>query len=1135
MAGKDHELKGGFGDDDLIKAINYISKEFDKTKKKAEKPIKINIGGFVKEFTKEFDEVDRIITKRKASIDKKVINYTPQTQFNLRDIELWEETQKKIERQIAKAKMKYGLPSLQTDSFSKQLYAREKLFAKLGETNATQKELKEGWMDDAPSISKARANIELLQQQIDLKEKILQIDAKVKPFLPKSDWSTRFKQSDIDEQKEALKEAKILMARELYVAADKEKTNLLAELKEYEKSADKLMREGKVPDDFIFPDISSKFNTIESSAQNYLKTLGLIKEKTSEAKDSSDKQLASSNQLFDKYGATAEEVFMKIDKIFSRANDNDDGFYGLSSRSISELTKMMALLEHLSGGDLSKLTLEGDEFFGFQDELKEIQNFLKDEFKVDNSLENVFKSTTDQLNQLEATAEEAAPAIEKIGSSLNPDGDESKIEAKTDAIEELTKAIQHQANTEENSSNVQVASDDTISNIERTTEAIIQFTEAKKEHDRIADASPPIDSTIDSDIGNLEKKTRAVKELDDSSEKQKQSEIALQKELLFLDERENEYWETRKRLLQEGVAQQEAYVNTRKEQESNYSQNWIIAETDKMLSSYAAAEGKISGYGKAVQNAQNKANQLATAWESGSISANKYETEIAKINKALSNKNYNITGAETGVFSVNPNSIITLEKEMRALALATEGVVPESIAFNEQSKRMSYESKDATGNISKYSVAINSLNNELLRYQTKTIQSIGPTQEFFNFLSQSFKKVSSYVFSFGSFYRLWSELKNGISIIRDIDDSMTELKKVSEETAYTYSKFQKQAAAEGRIVAQTTSDMVQATADWKKMGYDLQESLGLAKASSLYVNVGDDVNITEATSDLVSTIKAFNLNADDSIGIVDRLNAVSNNFAVTSKDLGNILNHSSSSLATANTSLDKTIAMGAAMNEVLQDSSVSGSTLKVLSMRLRGAKVELEAAGESTDGMAESTSKLREKLKALTDIAGLGGFDIMKDDNTFKDVYEMMDGIAAKWKYMDDISRAGLLELIAGKMRAQGVSALLNNWSEAEAILKTSLESSGSAAKENETYINSITGRVKQLQAQYQELWQTTLNDDAIKFFIELATNVTQFATDMGGLLPVVATFGTLLAGIKYAGKEIRNRDNECALLINAA
>lgn len=60
---------------------------------------------------------------------------------------------------------------------------------------------------------------------------------------------------------------------------------------------------------------------------------------------------------------------------------------------------------------------------------------------------------------------------------------------------------------------------------------------------------------------------------------------------------------------------------------------------------------------------------------------------------------------------------------------------------------------------------------------------------------------------------------------------------------------------------------------------------------------------------------------------------------------------------------------------------------KTVSARLRGADAELKEMGEDTDGMVTSTSKLRDLIKGMT------GFDIMKDDNTFKDVYDIVVGI----------------------------------------------------------------------------------------------------------------------------------------------
>ena len=51
--------------------------------------------------------------------------------------------------------------------------------------------------------------------------------------------------------------------------------------------------------------------------------------------------------------------------------------------------------------------------------------------------------------------------------------------------------------------------------------------------------------------------------------------------------------------------------------------------------------------------------------------------------------------------------------------------------------------------------------------------------------------------------------------------------------------------------------------------------------------------------------------------------------------------------------------------------------MKTISMRIRGATTELQEAGLETDGMAESTAKLREEIMALS------GVDIMLNENSF--------------------------------------------------------------------------------------------------------------------------------------------------------
>lgn len=285
----------------------------------------------------------------------------------------------------------------------------------------------------------------------------------------------------------------------------------------------------------------------------------------------------------------------------------------------------------------------------------------------------------------------------------------------------------------------------------------------------------------------------------------------------------------------------------------------------------------------------------------------------------------------------------------------------------------------------------------------------------------------------------------------DIDSAMTELKKVTDETSGAYSKFLSEAGDRAKTVGSTVSDIVNATADYARLGYNLDDAKTLADVSAVYYNVGDDLDsFTTATDNIVGTMKAFNLEADDAIGLVDKLNAVSNNFAVSSGDLGNILQRSASAMEAAGNTLDQTIALGTAMNSVLQSADTTGTTLKVLALRLRGASTELASMGEETDGVATSTSKLRAQIAALTNVDGSGGFDILTDSGAFKSTYDIIQGIAKVYDRMSDVDQASLLELIAGKNRANGVAALLKQASQAEDVLQTSLNSSG---KQNCLYV----------------------------------------------------------------------------------
>ena len=367
-------------------------------------------------------------------------------------------------------------------------------------------------------------------------------------------------------------------------------------------------------------------------------------------------------------------------------------------------------------------------------------------------------------------------------------------------------------------------------------------------------------------------------------------------------------------------------------------------------------------------------------------------------------------------------------------------------------------------------------------------------------------------------------VKQGLREVYDnvveIDDSMVELKKVTTESTEAYSQFSDRAAKTSRDLGASISDYVSATADWARLGYGLPDAEELARVITLFANVGDGIeNIADASSYMISILKGFDLAADDAQKVADLINEVANNEPASASDISEILTRSGAALHEAGNDLSQAISLGVAMNSVTQNAESTGQTLKTVSMYLRAAKTDLENMGESSDGCANSVSELRSELKQLT------GVDIMKDaaGTQFKSTYDILKEISEVWGSLSDVTRANVTEMLGGKRNANAVAAVLSQFEIAEKSMKDAAKSAGSAAKENEVYLSSITGKLAQLDSAFQQLSQDLLDSSLIKFFVDFATatvDIADGAVKAAGALPTLtATISGVLSVMQMSGK----------------
>ena len=353
----------------------------------------------------------------------------------------------------------------------------------------------------------------------------------------------------------------------------------------------------------------------------------------------------------------------------------------------------------------------------------------------------------------------------------------------------------------------------------------------------------------------------------------------------------------------------------------------------------------------------------------------------------------------------------------------------------------------------------------------------------------------------------------------EIDTAVTELRKVSDYTGKSLEEYMGRAAEQAQKLGVSISDYVNSTADWKRLGYSDEDAENLATYSTLLKNVGDNIDdVNTSSSYLISTLQGFGLLADQAEDVVNKIDAVANTQPVTAKDLGEILTRSSAAMSAANNTLEETIALGTAANAVIQDADTVGTTLKSLSMYLRAAKSDAENAGIEVDGMANSVSELRNELKSLT------GVDIMLDSKNFKSTYQVMKELSQVWSGLSDITQANVTEMIGGKRNANAVSAILNNFDVAESAMESAANSANVAWEENEKYLDSIQGRLAQLDASFQVLSQDVLSSDLLKTGVSFLTSIVKLLDkiiNLTGALPAglgITAFAAQLGKPKMTG-----------------
>lgn len=502
----------------------------------------------------------------------------------------------------------------------------------------------------------------------------------------------------------------------------------------------------------------------------------------------------------------------------------------------------------------------------------------------------------------------------------------------------------------------------------------------------------------------------------------------------------------------------------------------------------------ITGVNNASRSAKDSARNMREEWVLQSEQIKKYNSSLS----TLSNAEQNLRNWSKMKYSANDDA----RNKYQSFEAAVSGLRQAAAAYDgttESALRLNTAAEDVTRTMQKAQSA---------GYEAGLLEKSFKTQvgDIVRYYGAMLTGIQGFQLAIKATKKLASE---AIAI----DDSMTQLRIVTNESDEAFKQYGDDVAKTAQKIGSSITDVIDATTVFARLGYSLKDSSTLAELTAMLQRVGD-IEATDAQASLTSIIKAFDIDVSDMESVMDKLVTVGNGFPISVSEIASGMMNASSAMAAAGNSFDKSVALLAAANTTLQDANKSSTGLRTITARIRKTDSELNDLGEA---MTES---------AYEDLVGaLTKYNVsLRDANgEYRDTYDIMKDIAAVWNEMTSSEQAALAELAAGNRQQTVFYSIIKNF---DSVAAASMEAMGNAGGAMQDaygeWMDSITAHIETFKAAFEGLANDLIQSDLLKglidigtWFINIADTVVKLNDNLGTTALTIGSIVAVLNSIK--------------------
>lgn len=359
-------------------------------------------------------------------------------------------------------------------------------------------------------------------------------------------------------------------------------------------------------------------------------------------------------------------------------------------------------------------------------------------------------------------------------------------------------------------------------------------------------------------------------------------------------------------------------------------------------------------------------------------------------------------------------------------------------------------------------------------------------------------------------------VKSALDTMKDVDQELANIQKVTGQSAEAIEDLGNRAYDAASRYGVSAKDFLANAADFAKAGYDNYEQLAELAIETQLVG---DVSADMAGKFLLAADAAYKFggNTKKLHVLLDEANEIENNFATSIYKIAQGFPIVANTAALANMSVEELMAaLGTITAKTQQTGSKAATALRALIMNIN------HEVGEWIDDGEEKIQVTEESVKSLTDALSKYGNEAVQAALATGEIVNPIEAIrslATAWKNGDLSQRelGGILEKLGGKLRADQLTALIENFDTFESMLDMVGTSAGSADKELDVMLGTWESKVNQLSNTWTAFVSNVADTGVIKGAIE---EITGFIGMIDDALTKIKEPGYETAGKKQAETE---------------